>query len=159
MNINSIHTNASLSSLCSRLVCRCCYLVSWNPQLDGPGVRSPEVTRDYAQGMKSLTNELNAESCQLELINAKEPVAAVLEAVLHVKILSTVPSQDSAKRRNLSTYRRRHTDTTGRAYSRYGIRCEKIENVKKICLRLSKGTFLSKSILIIFLSNSLKVHC
>ncbi|XP_022178528.1 sodium-independent sulfate anion transporter-like [Myzus persicae] len=53
-----------------------------------------------AQGIKSLINELKAESCQLELMNAKECVAVILEATLNVKILSMVPLQDSIKKFN-----------------------------------------------------------
>ncbi|KAL5243165.1 hypothetical protein ACI65C_010575 [Semiaphis heraclei] len=53
-----------------------------------------------AQGIKSLISELKSESCQLELMNAKECVAAILEATLNVKILSMVPLQDSIKKFN-----------------------------------------------------------
>ncbi|XP_022178509.1 sodium-independent sulfate anion transporter-like isoform X2 [Myzus persicae] len=53
-----------------------------------------------AQGIKSLINELKSESCQLELMNAKECVAAILEATLNVKILSMVQLQDSIKKFN-----------------------------------------------------------
>lgn len=56
------------------------------------------------QGIKSLINELKAESCQLELMNAKECVAVILEATLNVKILSMVPLQDSIKKFNFSMY-------------------------------------------------------
>ncbi|XP_060861652.1 sodium-independent sulfate anion transporter-like [Metopolophium dirhodum] len=53
-----------------------------------------------AQGIKSLINELKSESCELELMNAKECVAAILEATLNIKILSMVPLQDSIKKLN-----------------------------------------------------------
>lgn len=56
------------------------------------------------QGIKSLINELKSESCQLELMNAKECVAAILEATLNVKILSMVPLQDSINKFNFSMY-------------------------------------------------------
>ncbi|KAL4122633.1 hypothetical protein QTP88_014923 [Uroleucon formosanum] len=53
-----------------------------------------------AQGIKSLINELKSESCQLELMNAKACVAAILEATLNVKSLSMVPLQDSIEEFN-----------------------------------------------------------
>jgi len=59
-----------------------------------------------AQGIKSLINELNAESCQLELINAKESVAAILEPTKHVKIMPKVLPQDS----NIKTQPDHHND-------------------------------------------------
>ncbi|XP_001949549.1 sodium-independent sulfate anion transporter [Acyrthosiphon pisum] len=52
------------------------------------------------QGIKSLMNELKSESCQLELMNAKECVADILETTLNIKILSMVPLQDSIKKLN-----------------------------------------------------------
>ncbi|XP_025414085.1 sodium-independent sulfate anion transporter-like [Sipha flava] len=53
-----------------------------------------------AQGIKSLVNELNVESCRLELVNAKRSVATILEATLHVKILNVPSIQDSPKKCN-----------------------------------------------------------
>ncbi|XP_025204771.1 sodium-independent sulfate anion transporter-like [Melanaphis sacchari] len=55
-----------------------------------------------AQGIKSLINELKSESCQLQLMNAKECVAAILEATLNIKILTMVPLQDSIKKFNFN---------------------------------------------------------
>lgn len=51
-----------------------------------------------AQGIKSLINELKSESCQLELMNAKECVATILEVTLNIKILPMVPQQDPIKK-------------------------------------------------------------
>ncbi|VVC31761.1 SLC26A/SulP transporter domain,STAS domain,Sulphate anion transporter, conserved site [Cinara cedri] len=59
---------------------------------------------DYtaAQGIKSLLNELKAESFQFELINAKPSVAALLESTLHIYISSKAPVRDSIKKYNMT---------------------------------------------------------
>lgn len=62
------------------------------------------ISRLFFQGINSLINELKSESCQFELINAKECVAAILEATLNVKILTMVPLQDSIKKFNFRMY-------------------------------------------------------